>query len=158
MSHILRNSFGQPYLTITHEPANGWIRNDWTGVLSVDSVMKGAEAVLDAMRETGCFFLLNDNRAVVGSWNQANAWIAENWMPRALGVGLRRFAHLAPPGTFVQVSAEEMRKRVNDRFAMELFADADAGEAWLRAAQEVAPETDGTLASGAAPGATSYAP
>lgn len=137
MSYILYNSFGQPYLTITHEPANNWIRNEWSGVLSVDSVKQGAEAVLDEMRATGCQYLFNDNRAVIGSWNQANDWIAQTWMPQALALGLRRFAHLVPPGTFVQASAEEMRKRVNDRFAMELFTDA--GEAWLRAAQEVAP-------------------
>ena len=142
MSHTLRNSFGQLYLVITHEPEQNWIRNEWRGVLSVDSVMQGAEAVLKVMRETSCCYLFNDNLAVVGSWNQANQWIAETWMPQALGLGLRRFAHIAPPGTFVQSSAEEMRKRVNDRFAMELFATPEAAQEWLQAAQELAQATD----------------
>ena len=145
MPHVLRNSFGHPYLTISHEPENNWIRNEWTGVLSVDSVMQGAQAVLDEMRRTGCQYLLNDNRAVVGSWNQANDWIATTWMPQALALGLRRFAHLVAPGTFVQASAEEMRKRAADRFAMELFADADEGAAWLRAAQVAAPPAEAPI-------------
>ncbi len=138
MKHILRNSFRLPYLTITYEPTNNWLRNEWQGVLSVDSVMQGADAVLATMKQTGCQYLLNDNRAVVGSWNQANTWIAETWMPQALAMGLRRFAHVALPGTFVQASAEEMRKRVNDRFAMELFAKIEEAEAWLRTAQHLA--------------------
>ena len=105
----LQNAFGHSYLTIVPEPAAGWIRNTWSGVLSVESVKQGAEAVLTVMQETGCHYLLNDNRAVVGSWNQANAWIADYWMPRALELGLRRFAHISPPGTFVQASAESTR-------------------------------------------------
>ena len=136
MTRTLRNSFGQPYLTITHEPTEGWIRNDWRGVLSVDSVMQGASAVLDVMRATGCQYLLNDNQAVVGSWNQANDWIAATWMPQALALGLRRFANVASPGTFVQASAEEMRRQAGERFAMELFTDRDTAAAWLREAQE----------------------
>lgn len=137
-SHTLRNSFGQVYLTITPVPADGWIYIEWCGVLSVDSVMQGAEAVLTVMQEVGGSYLLNDNRAVVGSWNQANAWIAENWMPRAVAFGLRRFAHVVPPGTFVQASAEEMRKRAADQFAMELFTSLEDAKEWLRVAQVAA--------------------
>lgn len=137
MPTVLVNSFGHSYLTITHDPASGWIYNEWRGQLSVDSVMQGATAVLEVMRQTGCCYLLNDNRAVVGSWNQANDWIATEWMPQALALGLRRFAHIAPPGTFVQVSAEAMRKRAHDRFVMELFSDLDTAKDWLKAAQSV---------------------
>ena len=91
------------------------------------------------MHTTGCGYLLNDNRAVVGSWNQANEWIATTWMPRALALGLRRFAHVAAPGTFVQASAEEMRKRAADHFAMELFTTLDDAKVWLSGAQNAAP-------------------
>lgn len=138
MPTVLTNSFGLPYLTITHDPASGWIYNEWRGQLSVDSVIQGATAVLEVMRQTGHGYVLNDNRAVVGSWNQANDWIATEWMPRALELGLRRFAHLVPPGTFVQASAEEMRKRAQDRFSMELFSDLDLAQNWLREAQAAA--------------------
>ncbi|MBC7448870.1 MAG: hypothetical protein H7330_12510 [Hymenobacteraceae bacterium] len=147
MSHILRNAFGQPYLIITHDAENNWIYNEWRGVLSVNSVMQGADAVLGVMRQTGCQYLLNDNCAVVGSWNQANDWIAQTWMPKALELGLRRFAHLAPAGTFVQASAEEMKKRVNDRFAMALFTTAQEGTAWLREAQTASAAAAATAAA-----------
>lgn len=139
MPTVLRNSFGQPYLTITYDDANHWIFNEWSGVLSVDSVMQGATAVLDVMKQTSCPYLLNDNLAVVGSWNQANDWIAQTWMPQALGLGLRRFAHIVQEGTFVQASAEEMRTRAGDQFAMELFPSRAAGETWLREAQAAPP-------------------
>jgi hypothetical protein len=138
MSRLLTNSFGQPYLTIRHDRDNGWIYNEWRGVLSVDSVVQGATAVLDVMRESRCVYLLNDNLAVVGSWNQANDWIAREWMPQALALGLRRFAHVMAPGTFVQVSAEEMRKRAGEQFVMELFERVEDAQLWLREAQEMA--------------------
>ncbi len=135
MERILTNSFGQTYLTIRYERENNWIYNEWRGVLSIDSVMQGATAVLEIMRATACPYLLNDNLAVVGSWNQANDWIAREWMPQALELGLRRFAHVVAPGTFVQVSAEEMQKRAAERFAMELFSNVEEARVWLRQAQ-----------------------
>lgn len=135
MRQELTNGFGKRYLTIEHEPANGWIRNTWQGLLTVEMVMEGATAVLDTMRETGCHYLLNDNRAVVGSWNEANSWIEQTWMPQALAIGLRRFAHVVAPGVFGLTSAEEMLTRVGERFEMRLFGDEPTACVWLREAQ-----------------------
>lgn len=135
----LTNAFGQPFLTITYDPAHRWLHNQWQGMLSVGSVMQGATAVLEWMREHDCGYLLNDNLRVVGSWNQANDWIAQTWMPQALTLGLRRFAHVAPPGTFVATSAEEMHRRAADQFAMAIFPALTDAKAWLRAAQAGAP-------------------
>ncbi|KAA9339816.1 hypothetical protein F0P96_04145 [Hymenobacter busanensis] len=135
MKHELKTTFGKTYLTIEFDAAHGWIYNNWLGVIPSDTVVLGATQVLEVMRETGCHYILNDNRSVVGSWDQANDWIEQQWMPQALRLGLRRFAHVLSPGVFGRVSGEEMLRRVGDRFEMHLFDDVTAAQRWLREAQ-----------------------
>ena len=129
------NSFGHPYLHLQWEEANDWIYARWQGLLSTDNVIKGGEYLLEVMQQTGCPYVLNDNREITGSWNQANDHIAQYWMPRALTLGLRRFAHVLAPGVFGQTSAEEMQRRAADQFQMALFPDLESAQAWLREAR-----------------------
>jgi hypothetical protein len=128
------NSFGKVFLTVHYDAHNQWIYNEWQGLLSTDAVMQGCVGVLEVLRQTKCPHMLNDNRAVVGSWNQANDWIAQEWMPQALAAGLTRFAHVVAPGIFGQASAEEMHQRVGNLFEMRLFEDLQHARQWLQEA------------------------
>ncbi|TYZ06370.1 hypothetical protein FY528_18540 [Hymenobacter lutimineralis] len=130
------NSFGKVYLTVQYDPANQWLYNDWQGLLSTDTVVQGCEGVLRALEATNCAYILNDNRGVIGSWNQANDWIEQHWMPQALAAGLTRFAHVVAPGIFGQSSAEAMHQRVGTRFEMCLFQDIEAARNWLLLARK----------------------
>ena len=134
MKTALTNSFDRVYLTIELDEANGWIYNSWTGVLPTETVIQGCQATIAFLRENSCPHMLNDNRAVVGSWNAANEWIAQNWVPQVLALGLRRFAHIVSPGIFGQASAEEMVTRVGTQLEMRLFKDFELAQAWLREA------------------------
>ncbi|KUG08568.1 hypothetical protein [Solirubrum puertoriconensis] len=132
---VLQNSFGKPFLTIQWDQVNNWVYSRWEGLLSKENVEKGGEQVLEAMQATGCRLLLNDNREVKGSWSQANDYIAQQWMPKAKALGLRRFAHILAPGLFAQQSVEEMLHRVDGRFEMRLFGSLGEATQWLKAAQ-----------------------
>ncbi len=132
MKRTLKNSFGQTYLTITYDEKNKLIHNYWQGMLSVENVKQGATEVLELMKITNCANLLNDNREITGSWNQANDWIETEWMPRALNLGLKQFAHVVSQGVFGALSAQEMHRRVGDRFQMRLFNDINDAKAWLK--------------------------
>ena len=134
MKKELTTSFDKIYLTIEFDAANAWIYSKWMGVLPTNTVILGCQAVLDFLRVKPCSQLLNDNRDVVGSWNSANDWIAETWMPQALALGLERFAHIVSPGIFGQASAAEMITRVGTQFEMRLFQDIEQAQAWLRGA------------------------
>ncbi|MEL5996449.1 hypothetical protein AAFH49_19700, partial [Hymenobacter segetis] len=81
-----------------------------------------------------CAHMLNDNREVIGSWSSANDWIAENWMPQVMVLGLKRFAHIVSPGIFGQASAAEMVTRVGHQFEIRLFQDVELAKAWLHSA------------------------
>jgi hypothetical protein len=134
MKKELTNSFDKVYLTIEFDAANNCIYNNWTGVLPTEKVIQGCQATIDFLRNNPCPYMLNDNRAVVGSWSSANDWIAQNWMPQVLRLGLKRFAHIVSPGIFGQASAAEMVTRVGTQFEMRLFQDIELAKAWLREA------------------------
>jgi hypothetical protein len=127
----LKNSFGKVYLTIHYNDARRWIYNEWQGLLSLENVKEGATEVLKLLQEKECSLLLNDNRQIIGSWSHSNDWIANEWIPAAIDVGLKRFAHIVSPGIFGAASAVEMQHRVGDKFEMRLFQDIDAAESWL---------------------------
>jgi len=137
MQQQFKNPFGKTYLVIEHDAEHNWLYNNWQGLLSTDTVMQGCTGVLHLLEATRCPYLLNDNRAVIGSWKQANDWIEREWMPKALGAGLRRFAHIVAPGVFGLASAEEMHLRVGHRFEMRLFEDIGAARQWLLEAQQL---------------------
>ena len=132
MKKELINSFDKVYLTIEFDGANQWIYNNWIGVLPTEKVIQGCQATIDFLREKPCSKMLNDNRQVVGSWNSANEWIAQTWMPQVLALGLKRFALVLSPGIFGQASASEMVTRVGTLFEMRLFQDIELAKAWLR--------------------------
>ena len=134
MKKELTNSFDKVFLTIEIDEANRWIYNNWVGVLPTEKVIQGCQATIDFLRENHCPHMLNDNRNVVGSWSSANDWIAQNWVPQVLALGLRRFAHIVSPGIFGQASAAEMVTRVGTQLEMRLFEDMAVAQAWLREA------------------------
>ncbi|GAB3579885.1 hypothetical protein [Hymenobacter daeguensis] len=132
MRKELTNSFDKVYLTIEFDEANQWIYNNWVGVLPTEKVIQGCQATIEALRENPCSLMLNDNRAVVGSWSSANEWIGQHWVPQVLALGLKRFAHIVSPGIFGQASAAELVTRVGKQFEMRLFQDIELAKAWLR--------------------------
>ena len=133
MKTTLTNSFDKVFLTIEFDAANQWIYNNWTGVLPTDKVIQGCQATIEFLRGNRCAHMLNDNRKVIGSWNSANDWIAANWMPQVLKLGLKRFAHIVSPGIFGQASAEEMVTRVGNQLEIRLFKDVELAKQWLSA-------------------------
>lgn len=134
MKKIITNSFDKIFLTIEFDAVNQWIYNNWVGVLPTEKVIQGCQATIDFLRENRCSYMLNDNREVIGSWNSANDWIAANWVPQVLALGLRRFALVVSPGIFGQASAEEMVTRVGTQLEMRLFEDIELAQDWLRSA------------------------
>ncbi|GAA4029710.1 hypothetical protein GCM10022409_12450 [Hymenobacter glaciei] len=133
MKTALTNSFDKVFLTIEFDSANQWIYNNWVGVLPTEKVIQGCQATIDFLRENRCAHMLNDNREVIGSWNSANDWIAANWVPQVLALGLKRFAHIVSPGIFGQASAEEMVTRVGNQLEIRLFKDVALAKEWLHA-------------------------
>ena len=141
MTTELTNGFGKVYLTIEYDEANGWVHSNWIGYQTYIGIVAGADACLHPLRENNCFYLLNDNREVVGPWDHAVEWIVTDWAPRAVAQGLTFFANVVSPESMAALSAEAMHLGLGGRLHMRMFGRVEEAKAWLREAQAQAERT-----------------
>ena len=128
----LTNASGNVFYTVEYDTDHQWLYSNWIGFVSVEDVKQGCNAGLDAMIRTRCLNLLNDNRQLTGPWKEANEWIAQDWMPRALQAGLKNFAHVASPSIFAEYSAKDLETRLDEvNFVLKIFKDVELAKAWL---------------------------
>ncbi|QMU26584.1 hypothetical protein [Adhaeribacter radiodurans] len=127
----LPNTFGNIFISISYDALHGWVYNNWRGYQTLESVMQGANACLEMIQKYRCFRLLNDNRQVVGPWDHATDWIAQDWTPRARALGLTYFAHVVSAESMARLSAEQMHVKISNSFQMQIFADYSLATEWL---------------------------
>ncbi|MBC3538387.1 STAS/SEC14 domain-containing protein [Rufibacter sediminis] len=123
---------GKVFLQIDLQPQGPWIHSNWIGYPTHENVAKGAFKYLDWMREKGCTAVLNDNRQLVGRWDQSLDWLEQNWIPYAVKTGLKYWAHLDNLSALSANSADQLQERVKGKFEVKLFDDQTAAESWLR--------------------------
>lgn len=131
MKKELANAFGNIFLTIDYDAAHRWVYNDWQGYQTLESVMQGANSCLEVIQKFHCSRLLNDNRQVLGPWEHATDWIAQDWTPRAIALGLTHFAHVVSPESMARLSAEHMHVKISNSFQMQIFDDYQQAADWL---------------------------
>jgi hypothetical protein len=76
--------------------------------------------------------VLNDNRHLVGRWDNSLDWLEQVWVPHAVQCGVRYWAHLDNVEAMSAQSAAALRARIKDKFEVEMFSEQAAAEAWLR--------------------------
>ena len=128
----IKKPSGKVYYELTYDKTNNWLYANWIGFTTAAELKVAADRYLEVLKETGCLYLLNDNRQLTGPWTEANEWIANDWMPRALAAGLRCFAHVVSPNIFGAMSAKDLETRM-EGFSMRLFQDIEDARAWLKA-------------------------
>jgi len=131
LDYTVKNKLGEVYFTSTFDDVSGWIYNEWKGEVTVDEVIEACKVSIEYLEEQKSAKILNDNSQLKGSWDEANEWIAQNWMPRALAAGLKKFAHIISPDVFGALSAEELVTKASD-FEMRIFDNRAEAEAWLK--------------------------
>ncbi len=136
MSIVLKNTIGEEYYNAAYVENGHYIESNWIGFVTIEELKAACNALLTlfAQQPTPC--LLNDNSQLEGSWDEANEWIATDWMPRAIGAGLQRFAHVVSPDIFGAMSAEDLVSRAAG-FEMRIFESRQAAQTWLLEAQTV---------------------
>ena len=128
----LKNKFGKIYYSVEYDQANGWNYSNWTGYVTVEEVKQACLEGLALISSNRCPDLLNDNSLIAGPWSGANDWIATVWMPQALRLGLKRFAHVVSPNVFSAMSASQLVNRVEGmNFEMRIFQTRAEAQKWL---------------------------
>ena len=137
MKQEISNTFGKMFLTLEYDDFHHWLVSAWMGYLTVENVIEGGNACIDALKANNCHYLLNDNRQVVGPWNHAVEWIVHDWTPRAFASGLTHIAHVvADTDSLAAISAAMMQPKVNSSFKMRIFCNQEEAVNWLREAQK----------------------
>ncbi len=125
-------------MTAEYDAQNHWVHNHWVGHQTYEGIIAGAEACLDLLQQFACAYLLNDNRQVLETWDQAVMWVVQDWAPRAKAAGLTHIAQIVSVDTLGAHSAELLRAGLKPTFAIRTFTVLADAEAWLREAQQQA--------------------
>lgn len=136
MKQELEDQDGNVFFSIEYLESNHILYASWFGYyLPVELVQQGALLVLDKIQEFKVSLLLNDNSKLVYPWDDANAWIEEVWIPKAISFGLKKFAHIISHDLFTKVSAEFMednsKKVESNVFQIQLFESQEIALYWL---------------------------
>lgn len=129
----LRRGDGSVYLTVERNLHDDWIHAHWHGRQTLGTIMDGGLTYVDMLRAEPCARLLNDHRDLIGTFTEANDWIAQVWTPLIIGAGLRYFAQVVSPDVFSQLSIENLQQRIGDQLHMHMFDNLEVAQQWLRA-------------------------
>lgn len=118
-------------VTVYWDDTNNWVYVDWRNIPSDRSVKKGCEEMLVLLSHKQCARVLNDNRNVIGPWNTAAQWVAEDWFPRMLSAGLKKFAWIQSPNALSKFAARQSTAKNQATNAIHLFDDEESAINWL---------------------------
>jgi len=121
--------FQSVFLDIYHSE-KGLLYANWKGYVSVNDVKTGCEALLVSMKDTSCFYLVNDNRKVQGTWTQSIKWLETDFMPRMVKSGLKKIAFLYSPDKSARYSLDRLLE-VNDEYEAQTFDNFEKATFWL---------------------------
>lgn len=111
---------------------NSWIYVDWRNIPSNETVKNGCEEMLKLLQQRECSKVLNDNSHVSGSWAAASDWVAQDWFPRMVSSGLKKFAWVQSPHS--ALSRMNAKRAENKNTEIIHYFDGGYGEAtnWLK--------------------------
>lgn len=132
---VLKTTKNEVYLTLEYDPLNKWGYSNWLWQYEYgeEYVKEGCEAMLRFVEKYKFDRWLNDNRLVVGAWDGVNEWIASDWIPRLLGLGVKHYGVINSPELIASLSSEFMEENVNFLgLNMRNLGDITETMEWLR--------------------------
>jgi hypothetical protein len=94
--------------------------------------MDGCEEILKLQVSRKGTKVFNDNRKITGTWVSASNWVADDWFPRMIAAGLKKYAWIESPVSTLSVISAHKSARRNQDGIIKLFKDGSEAEKWLR--------------------------
>ena len=105
----------------------------WQGYATSAMFRAANEQVLDVIAERRAKKLLGDITDFVLIGAEDQAWLNENWLPRAMDVGLRIAALVTPTFYFNRVAVDNVVKKLDPiRLQVAYFATRGEAADWLK--------------------------
>lgn len=118
-------------VTVCWDCLNNWVSVLWRNTPSKETVKNGCDAILKLMISKNATLVFNDNSEITGAWG-ASSWVAEEWFPRMIVSGLRKFAWVESPVSYLSVISAKRSEKTNQNGVIRLFSDGHEAEKWLR--------------------------
>lgn len=131
---LLENPAENPICSIGFDEEAGCVVLVWKRYASSAQLRFANEVVLQTISARRAEKLLADDRALPTIHADDQAWVANQWMPRALGAGLRRLATVHSEIYFGRVAAEQVHAMAPSGLEIRRFEDPQAARAWLASA------------------------
>jgi hypothetical protein len=118
-------------VTVSWDPINNWVLADWRNAPARQTVVNGCEQILKLLMFMKATSVLNDNRQITGTWVGASRWVAEEWFPRMIASGLKKFAWVESPLCALSVVSAKRAVMKNEAGVIKLFKNEDKAQEWL---------------------------
>ena len=125
------------YLELTPVPHEGFLYCKWRGnSLSEGQIKEGALRGIELVKQYQLTKTLNDNRQVIGVWDEAMNWIENVHFPKMEEVGLKKFAHVVSSDVFANLSAAIFSAKARRILDVKLCQSYEEAIKWLQESHE----------------------
>jgi hypothetical protein len=128
----LADDHGAPLAEYFHYPEDELLYVRWHGQLTANEVINGVIKGGQWRHSLRYTRVLNDKSDSGGDWREALPWLQYEWLPLALGAGIRAMAYVFSPDRDNQFASQEFIATLRPHMAIELFDDVETALAWLR--------------------------
>lgn len=91
------------------------------------------EHILHMLKTHGLSKILGDDTALQTIHGEDQAWIIQDWMPRAIRAGLRAAASKSPTAYFAKLAVTSVQAAAPEALALSVFSDTAEARKWLEA-------------------------
>lgn len=124
--------YQKPYLTISWDEANNCVFSEWKGFIYGADLRTGLNTALELLTTKQANKALSDSRKLRVVSQEDQAWIAKDWMPRAIKAGLRFSANLVPETDLALASYNNPAIKSGSVLERADFGTLEKAREWLR--------------------------
>jgi hypothetical protein len=121
----------EPWLSVQWDRSNNCIYAEWRGFANSGEFRASTMRILDAIEDRRVPALVSDNRRLEGVSTPDQLWLRDEWVPKAVAVGLLRIAVVLPGRGLGKISSEEIISRFGKTdFATRTFTTVSEATEW----------------------------
>lgn len=118
-------------MLVTYDEPLACIVSEWEGFHSLHTIKTGCLKLLNLVVDKQAKFILNDNIKVIGTWNDAVEWVANEFFPMLQNAGVTHIAWVYSSSTFSRLSADMTIANLNGNIVVATFEDSAIAKQWL---------------------------
>lgn len=127
------NKMGQDFHIIdTTYLSQGILFHGWKGFRTAEQLKEVLEGHLkELFSQNGCKGMVIDNREMAGSFSSVNDWLANDYMPKLINMGLKNNAVVLPNNVFAKLAVEDWDRKISG-FVTRNFDEVEKAVAWVK--------------------------